>query len=337
MFPHWTQTAFIGAAFTVLMGANGDGCGAVFSGEDSDSGVGEDDPVPCQGEQCNENPCGEGAHLELLCGPGDGEMKEQCTEECVPDGTCPPGTHEEELCFGSMDDPMGGFCETQCVPDSVCPPGTYEQEICSRDMDDPNGAACSVECVPDNTCPPGTHEEEICVGDMEDPMGGFCETQCVPDSVCPEGTHEEEVCYPDPMNPDAMDVICNTECVADSICPEGTREELVCDPDSEDPMGSCVTECVPDDIFCPLGTQPEEFCYPTEPDPSNQDYTSGVICYTECIPPLKECNLVRDNQPIAGKLESFDDNCIGYCDDLFPDIGEPGDSCTRDGEVLKTY
>ena len=224
-------------------------------------------PPPCDGTNCPPAPecklecvpvsnvCPAGFHTETVCSgpvepppvdpndpdkpvpvmgegtkpghPGDGT----CSEVCVPDDICPPGTVQQTVCSGSTgpadpNDPSmppkpEDQCWNECVPEApFCPPGTVEQTVCSggtapADPNDPSMPPkpedqCWTECVPEEPfCPPGTHEEAACP--PSDEMGAPCQISCVPDQPpCPPGQHLEEQC-----DDQSQPATCTLACVDD--------------------------------------------------------------------------------------------------------------------------
>lgn len=128
---------------------------------------------------------------------------EECYLTCVPDG-CPPGTIEQTICTDVMpsDDPMippEEECWTECVPEESCPPGTHPEEVCEvhPDCTEP---VCQIICVDDCplecdptlmcgealTCVDGMLYPTTCGPANCDAPIGVCEPGCDPSLACAE-------------------------------------------------------------------------------------------------------------------------------------------------------
>lgn len=159
------------------------GCNGM-EGEDCDPQSDPNDPTMPPPDDCwLECPpvdvCGPGYYEEWICDDGgvqgggqepDGGMDEpvcngmdcppppepNCYPVCLPLDVCPPGYHEEFICYGGggsdpndpNQPPYEEYCDIQCVPDNQCPPGTLPTWVCSEDPQDPNGGQCWEECLP---------------------------------------------------------------------------------------------------------------------------------------------------------------------------------------------
>lgn len=149
------------------------------------------------------NICPAGFHNEVVCDPAEPPPPPMDPND--------PSTPFPGAMGGSEPSYPGGSCSEVCVPDNACPPGTVQQTVCSgggmipTDPADPatpppppQEDACWNECVPVNpACPPGSHEEVAC---PPDGMGAPCQLTCVPDGgECPAGQHAEQQCYDDGM------------------------------------------------------------------------------------------------------------------------------------------
>jgi hypothetical protein len=166
--------------------------------------------------------CGPGYHEEWICdgsiGGPDLGAPEPCSPICVPDG-CPPGTIEQTICYDQDHDHGGGVpeepCFTECVPEVSCPPGTHPEEICEHDafcgepvcqivcVDD-----CHHECDPDLicgeaiTCSDGLLYPTTCGPANCDTPIGVCPSGCDPTLACPEViTCVDGVLYPTGCGP----------------------------------------------------------------------------------------------------------------------------------------
>jgi hypothetical protein len=126
---------------------------------------------------------------------------EDCYLTCVPDG-CPPGTIEQTICTDIVpsDDPMippEEECWTECVPEESCPPGTHPEEICEVHPDcmEP---VCRIVCVDDcyHECDPtlACGEALTCIDGLlypttcgpancDEPIG-LCDPGCDPMLAC---------------------------------------------------------------------------------------------------------------------------------------------------------
>jgi hypothetical protein len=117
-------------------------------GGDEDESTRHLEPNECFFECVPVNPCGIGYHVEQIR-EGDRDRGYVCPpntacalpepaffESCVPDTRCPPGTHEELVCWeydcGEGEDCGGGGCEPECVPDHDCgdhEPGLHHEAV----------------------------------------------------------------------------------------------------------------------------------------------------------------------------------------------------------------
>ena len=213
------------SALLVLTGAKGEGCGG--------PGGGGTDPEPPV--------CEPGTHVELVC--IDSDAGPLCTEQCVPDSVCPPGTIEQVVCdAGSPCDPNMPMpppqeeCWTECVP-TVCPDGSPGQVVCDPSIPPPPPGeplptvppGCWIECPGEPpVCPPGTIPVESC------DAYGNCWFTCEPDpNACPPGTTPVESCDPygnctytcEPVDPQPP-------------CPPGTVPVVSCNA-----SGTCTFTC----------------------------------------------------------------------------------------------